>query len=226
MKINTTNPDGMFDLIVFGEEPRELLLDPALILGQDMIGFTNCVFYTRLAAKNVNFLQNKWYSEWFDLEQELFNKTIICKDKTSLADIPFTAERQIAFHERMDQDISFRYEVGFEDNGQPVIKVRAVNLSRKTMTSQWLKGNVPTVHVTSIEVKTLELAPPIETHGYPLPFYPVLFTHSQITMPTYEKYVLRVMPGIMTQVQRHTNFSAQELKPKLKEKTLCKNTCR
>ncbi len=29
MKINTTNADGMFDIIVFDEEPR--MLDPALI---------------------------------------------------------------------------------------------------------------------------------------------------------------------------------------------------
>ena len=226
MRINTKNIDGMFNLLVFGEEPKELVFDPVLILGQPMIGFQDCVFYTRIPSEDVKFYENKFYSQWFDLESELINKTIMCKNKLSNAEVQFTPERQIAFHEKMGQEISFRFELGFEENGKPVIKVRAVNMRSKAMTAQWLRGNVPSVHVTSLEVKALEMEPPVETLGFKLPFYPVLFTPMPISMTIYDNYVTRVMPGILSQVLSHRDFTPQEWQTALKDKTLYKNTSR
>ncbi len=46
--------------MVFGEEPKELLFDPELILKHRMIGFQDFVFYTRIASENIKFFNNKF----------------------------------------------------------------------------------------------------------------------------------------------------------------------
>ncbi len=94
------------------------------------------------------------------------------------------------------------------------------------MTGQWLRGNVPSIHVDSLEVKALELNPPNENLGYKLPFYPVVFSALPISMTRYDSYVERVMPIIMSQVIDHKDFSALEWQEAKKEKTLFKNASR
>ena len=216
----------MFDLLVFGEQPRELIIDPVKIFGNGMIGFEGCAFYTRVKPEMIKFIGNRFYTDWFDVEEALIDGTMQCRNKSSNESIPITKDKLIGFTEKLEQAISFRFEVGFEENGQPVIKVRAVNLAYNNMSAEWKRGNVPSIQVTSLEVKTLEMNPAIAQLGFDLPFYPVLFSPLELTMQVYEKYVVKVMPSILSQVVKHTDFSPESWKSVMTAKKLFKNTSR
>ena len=213
----------MFDLRVMGEKSLAIGIKPEVILGHDIEGFEDCFFYTSISPDSIKFVKNRFYTHWFDLKEELVNKNLNINCPTSEQYEANPKLIDLAFNPKLGNSISMRYEVGFCDDGKPMIFLRAINKHITTLNDKWDRSNVPTVMVQEIEVKTLAMDPAISTLGFDLPIYPLLFAAVELTMQQYESYCLRVMPDILSMVVKHTNYSSEQLWELIKTNTPVRN---
>ena len=213
----------MFDIKLIGEETKLITIRPREIIGHDIDGLENCSFYTRVAADHIKFIKNRFHSQWFDVKTELLagNFAMMSPDNQNMEINKKLV--QLAFNPKLGNSISFRYEVSFCDDGKPLIVVRAINKHIDSMTEKWCRTNVPSVLVTEIEVKTLNMDPPIATLGFSLPFYPILFAPTPLKMADYEAYCLRVMPDILAMLVKHTNYSPEQMAELISANTPVRN---
>ncbi len=213
----------MFDLTVLGDKPLDLTITPAAILGHEIDGLEGCYFYSRISAEAIKFVKNRFYTNWFDLKEELVSKNLNVASATTENYEVNQKLLDLAFNPKLGNSISFRYELFFCDDGKPLIYLRAINKHINELTDKWDRSNVPTILVKEIDVKILTMEPPITTMGFDLPIYPLLFAPSPLTMQQYESYCSRVMPDILAMVVKHTNYNPAQLAELIRANTPVRN---